>query len=472
MSKTPARPADAAAEVTQSSEAVTFRDIFALREYRALYLSTLVNWIGDYLAKAAVTVLVYHQSQSVLLSAASFAISFLPWLFGPLLAALAERYPYHRVMISADLSRMVLIGLLLIPGLPVPLLLILLFAASLFAPPTQAARSALLPVVVGRERLALALATNQTSGQAAQVIGYLSGATLAVALSPQAALGIDVATFAVSALLIGFGVRRRAAFLTHTQRGPLIRDTAEGFRVVFGHPALRAIVIVVFTTTVFAIVPEGLAAAWAAETSPDGAARGLDQGMIMAAGPLGFVFGGLFFNRLVPAARRTRLIRFLAVLPPLFLVPSLVGPPVTVVALMVMCSGVVQGALMPTLNATFVLALPQHFRARAYGVVNSGIQLSQFSAVIITGTLADRFWLPMVVGLWSIGGTLAMLILAIRWPSPQTFTAAVEEAAKEPAAAEEATTTEPAAEEAAARQPAADRVATTSVTPEQPRPNR
>ena len=114
---------------------------------------------------------------------------------------------------------------------------------------------------------------------------------------------------------------------------------------------------------------------------------------------------------------------------------------------------------MPTLNATFVLALPQHFRARAFGVVNSGLQLSQFSAVMITGTLADHFWLPMVVGLWSIGGTLAMALLALRWPSPKTFTELVD-------AAESAEPTRQAPGPGSARMP------TTSVTPERPQPNR
>ncbi|MEU4425808.1 MFS transporter [Actinoplanes sp. NPDC024001] len=439
--------------MTDSEPAVTFRDVFGVREYRALYLSTLVNWIGDYLSRAAVTVLVYQQSESVLLSAVSFGIGYLPWLFGPLLAAVAERYPYRRVMISSDLCRMVLIGLLLIPDLPVPVMLALLLLSSLGAPPTQAARSALLPMVVGRERLALALAVNQTSGQAAQVIGYLAGATLAVALNPRIALGIDVATFALSALLIAAGVRRRPTAFAAAQRTHLLEETAEGFRLVFGHPALRSIVIVVFTMTIFAIVPEGLAAAWAAEGTSDPASRGLNQGMIMAAGPFGFVIGGILFNRLVPAARRTRLIPVLAVLPPLFLVPSLAGPPAPLVALMVLCSGVVQGALMPTLNATFVLALPQHFRARSFGVVNSGVQLSQFSAVMITGTLADHFWLPMVVGLWSVGGTLAMVVLAVNWPSPKTFADAVDAAA----------TAEP---------PVTPERPTTSVTPERPQPNR
>ncbi|MBB2948104.1 MFS family permease [Actinoplanes lutulentus] len=419
---------------------MTFREVFGLPEFRALFSSGVVDQIGDYLSRAAVTALVYQQSQSVLLSATSFAISYLPWLFGPLLSALAERYPHRRVMITSDLCRMVLISLLLLPGLPVPVMFVLLFLSGLGAPPSRSARSAMLPLVVGRDRLALAVASTQTSGQAAQVIGYLAGATLSVALTPRIALGLDVLTFALSAAIVAFGIRRRPAESAGAERTHLLQETFEGFRLVFGDQVLRSITIVVYTVTIFAIVPEGLAAAWAAEGTSGPDSHGLDQGMIMAAGPLGFVIGGILFNRFVPAARRVRLIPLLAVIAPLLLVPTITGPPAPIVALLVLLAGLLHGSLLPTLNATFVLALPHGFRARAFGVVNSGIQLSQFGAVMLTGMLADRFWLPTVVGLWSIGGTLAMLLVAIFWPRPVAFAEAAERASASVPSARQPTT--------------------------------
>ncbi|MEV0895724.1 MFS transporter [Actinoplanes sp. NPDC049802] len=401
---------------TKSGGNATFRSIFRLKEYRAVYLATLINWLGDYLSRAAVTVLVYHKSQSVLLSAASFAVGFLPWIVGPLLSAVAERYPYRRVMIVADLTRMALIALLLIPHIPVALMLLILLLAGLAAPPAQAARSALLPELVGRERLPLATALQQTASQTAQVVGYMAGATLAVALTPRIALGLDVLTFLASALLVTFGVSRRPAANPDRGRTHLLRETAEGFRLVFSHPLLRSIVTVVFTVTIFAIVPEGLAAAWAVEGTPDHSASSLDQGLIMAAGPFGFVLGGILFSRLVPAHHRARLVPYLAVAMPLLLVPSLTAPPAPVVAVLVMLSGLTQGALLPTLNANFTLALPDGYRARAFGVVGSGVQVTQFTAVIITGLLADHFRLPLVVGLWSVGGAIVMLLIVLSWP--------------------------------------------------------
>jgi MFS family permease len=452
--------------VTQSDRPVTFRDVLGIREYRAIYSSLLVNWVGDYLSKAAVTLLVYQQSESVLLSAAAFAASFLPWIIGgTLLSALAERYPYRRVLITADLFRILPTTLLLVPHMPIWIMVLLVFLASLGMPPTQSARSALLPHLVGRDKLPTAIAINQTTTQAAQVFGYLAGATIATAISPRLALAVDVLTFALSAAFIFTGVRPRPAARTRAQRSHLLRESAEGFRLVLGRRVLRSIAVMVCLMTMFSIVPEALAAAWAAEGVADSTIRGLDQGLIMAAGPVGFVVGGLLIARLVSPATRNRLIRPFAVLIPLVLVPAIAGPPPLVVALLVAISGVAQGGLSPTLNGKFVLMIPHGYRARAYGVVQTGMQLCQFSGVIISGVLADFFWLPLVVGLWSIGGTAVMAAVAARWPSDRMFEDAIDEAAATqpptPATAP-APASAPSIETAAAAAP----VATTSVTPE------
>jgi MFS family permease len=464
------RPADGLGAPGEAAEGVddrpaTFRDVFAVREYRALYLACALSWVGDYLARAAITVMVYQQTRSVLLSAASFAVSYLPWILGgPLLAALAERYPYRRVMVACDLARMLLIGLVAIPGIPVPAMFVLIFLAMLANPPTQAARSALLPLILTRDRLVVGIAVNTSTSQAAQVVGYLAGAALAAAVSPQLALALDALTFALSAALITGGVRPRPTAMTAAHRSHLLRETGEGFRLVFGDRVLRSVAVLVFALTLFAIVPEGLAAAWAAETNPHAASRGLAQGLIMAASPIGFILGGLLIGRFVAPTDRRRLIRPFAVIAPLALVPALTSPSAPVVALMALVSGFAVAGLMPTLNGIFVLALRHGFRARAFGVMQGGMQLSQGGAVLVTGLLADRFPLPRVVGLWSVGGTLLMLAVVSRWPSVQTFNAAIAAATDELPEVAPPTGSGPAAPRSAAE---ADRNGA-SVTPRPP----
>ncbi|MEV6632274.1 MFS transporter [Actinoplanes sp. NPDC051470] len=412
---------------------VTFRDVFAVSEYRAVYLALIASWIGDYLARAAVTVLVFQRTDSVLLSAAAFATSYLPWLlFGPLLAALAERHSYRSAMVLGDLARTALILILVIPGVPWPAILAVLFAVTLAGVPIQAARSALMPLMLGRSRMAVAMAANATTIQAAQVAGYLVGATVAAAANPRLAMGIVALLFVTSALLVAGGVRHRPPAVPEGQRTHLVKESAEGFRLVFGSRMLRSIALLAFSISAFSIVPEGLAAAWAAQSDPGSVSRGLGQGMIMAAGPVGFVIGGLITGRLITQATRHRLIRPLAVLAPLMLIPAVTSPPVPIVVVLTLLSGAAMGGLIPTLNTQFVLCLPHGYRARAFGVMQQGLQVAQGGAVLLTGVLADHAPVPVVVGLWSVAGAGLMLAQAYRWPGAGSQ---VETAAEPPAPA-------------------------------------
>jgi hypothetical protein len=265
-------------------------------------------------------------------------------------------------------------------------------------------------------------------------------------------------------------VQPRPPARTRAERTHLLRESGEGFQLVFGRRVLRSIALMVFVMSMFAIAPESLAAAWAAEGGGDPATRGLDQGMIMAAGPVGFVVGGLVVTRLATPALRDRLIRPLAILSSLALVPALTDPPVLVVVVLVAISGAAGGGLSPTLNGKFVLMLPHGYRARAYGVVQAGMQLAQFAGVMVTGVLADLFWLPMVVGLWSIGGTAVMAYLSARWPSDHTFAVAADEAAATMPPAEQGSPPPRHAVPAPAPavEPTPAHAARTSVTPKHP----
>ncbi|MEU8219474.1 MFS transporter [Micromonospora taraxaci] len=406
----------------------TFREVFAQHEFRAVFVAGALSWVGDYVAKAAVTLLVYQQTRSVALSATAFAVSFLPWLLGgPVLAALAERYPYRRVMVTCDVIRMALMLLIAIPNLPYQAVLALIFAATLANPPSQAAKSALMPQMLSGDRLVLGLSLNSSIGQAAQVVGYVFGAAVA-AIDPEVALLFNAATFGLSALLVRLGVRDRPASMAPAHRSHLLRETRQGFTIVFGTPVLRSIAVLVFSAMLFSIVPEGLAAAWANEGAKGGLSTGAAQAVIMVANPVGFILGGLLVSRLFGPARRMKLMRPLAVFAPLALVPALLNPPPLVVALLAALCGFAVAGMLPMANGLFVQALPNGFRARAFGVMATGVQVIQGLAVLATGLLADRFPIPVVVGLWSAAGVVLMAVATLSWPDRQTVDDAIAEA--------------------------------------------
>ncbi|MEU8424591.1 MFS transporter [Micromonospora sp. NPDC048835] len=403
----------------------TFREVFAQPEFRAVFVAGTLSWVGDYVAKAAVTLLVYQQTESVALSATAFAVSFLPWLLGgPVLAALAERYAYRRVMVACDLIRMALMLLIAIPSLPYQAVLVLIFAATLANPPSQAAKSALIPQLLTGDRLVVGLSLNSSVGQAAQIVGYVFGAAVS-AIDPGVALLFNAATFGLSALLVRFGVRNRPPVTNPAHRSHLLRETRQGFGMVFRTPVLRAIAVLVFCAMLFSIVPEGLAAAWAHEEGRGALSAGTAQAAIMVASPVGFILGGLLVSRLFGPARRLTLMRPLAVLAPLVLVPVLLDPPPLVVALLAALCGFAVAGMLPMANGLFVQALPNGFRARAYGVMATGMQVIQGLAVLVTGLLAERFPIPIVVGVWSAAGVLLMTVATLHWPDRQTVDDAI-----------------------------------------------
>jgi MFS family permease len=413
------------AEHSAAERPATFCEVIASKEYQALYSASALSWLGDSMARAAVTGLVYRQTHSALASAATFAISYLPWLgIGPVLTALVERYPFRRVMIICDAVRMVMIGLVALPGMPVPAMLVLLFTTALLNPPFDAARAALLPRILDGDRYVVGLSLQLTTAQSTQIAGYFLGASFAV-LDPRMALVFDAATFGVSACLIGLGVHLRAAETRSGPRRHLLRETADGFGLVFGTPVLRSIALLVFGTMLFAVVPEGLAAAWAGVLTNSLDDRGWLQAMIMAANPIGFVLGSVIVGQIRPPARR-RLVRPFSLLAPLVLVPALTFPSWCVVITISLLCGVVTSTLIPTVNGLFVQALPSAFRARAFGVMQSSMLLLQGAAVFVTGALADRYPLPMVVGVWGTCGVVLMLGIVVTWPSGARLAEAME----------------------------------------------
>jgi len=429
----------------RTEHTVTFSEVFRVGEYRAIFAATQLAEAGEHMAKAAVTALVFFVTDSVTLTAVTFAISYAPWVVGgPFLATLAERLRYRAVMVTSDALRAAILGGVAVLAVTLPaadtsgdrvpgaiwLILVLLFAEALLAPPALAARSAVLPLVLEGERVTLGLAINQTGRQATQVLGYMAGALIAI-VDPTLALAINSGTYVLTALIIRFGLRDWAPAMRAEDRSHLLRETREGFQIVFGTPTLRAIAVVVFASMLFAIVPEGLAITWAEDLAQDNEARrGLYQGLIMIANPVGHAMAGMLVARLLRPTVRSRLVRYFVVAAPLALVPAVFSPGITGVVAMTMISGLAIAGMLPTLNGIFVQILRHGYRARAFGVMNSGMQLTQGGAVLAVGAIAGLgdLPLPVVVGVWSAGGVVLTLILALRWPRPEVFQAAIVDA--------------------------------------------
>ena len=90
---------------------------------------------------------------------------------------------------------------MLLPRMPLVALIALLYAVTAIQPPFDAARSAILRDMVQGERYALAAAVLQSTFRLMIVAGAAAGGLMVALLGARPALGIDAATFVVSALL-------------------------------------------------------------------------------------------------------------------------------------------------------------------------------------------------------------------------------------------------------------------------------
>src|SRR5215469_15186483 len=295
---------------TEATKA-TFAQVFAVGEFRALWLAQLLSVAGDQLARVAITVLVYDRTRSALLTALTYALTYLPWIVGGLaLSGLADRLPRREVMIACDLARMVLVLLMVtvsLAGSATALwtMVALLFFVTLLDSPFESARSALMADILTGERYVLGTTLTQISFQVGTVLGFALGGLVVAALGTRTALLADAATFAVSAVLLLLWVHKRpaAAGQGAGQRPSHWADMVAGVRLVFGDPTLRTLVLFGWLVT-FYVVPMGLAAPYAARFH--GVPLAVGAGLVFAALPFGTAVGTFVLGRVVSPERRRR----------------------------------------------------------------------------------------------------------------------------------------------------------------------
>src|ERR1039457_850347 len=219
-----ARPpsSDVPSARTAAAERASYRQVLGHGEFRAIFAADVVSMLGNVVAAVALTVLVYQRTHSPALAASVMTLAFLPYLFGGiLLGAAADRLPARGVLVGCDLISASLVGVMVIPGIPVAGMLALLFVAGLVSPVYSGARSALLPgVLTPGPRYVLGRALLRTVAQSAQIVGYGLGGLLLAALSPRGALAVDAVSFAASAAVLRFGTAARRPRAGRVRAGP------------------------------------------------------------------------------------------------------------------------------------------------------------------------------------------------------------------------------------------------------------
>ena len=401
-------------------ERATFRSVFAVGEFRYLWLAQVLSVLGDQLARVAMTVLVYDQTRSAFWAALTYAVTLVPWLLGGLaLSGLADRLPRRAVMVACDVARMVLVSGMALLSLRatatavLPLMVVLLFAVTLLDSPFKAARSAMLPDILTGELYVLGVAVSQTALQIGMVAGFALGGIVVTVLHAGGALILDAVTFAGSAVLVRAGVRSRPAAATHhAATASRLGQIMAGVHLVFGRPVLRTLVLFGWLVT-FYIVPMGLAAPIAARLH-SGLPSAVATGLVFAAGPFGTMIGAIAFSRFVPPVRRQAWLGPLAIAACAVLVLFVFHPGIAGTLAILAVSGACASYQLAA-NSAFVAAVPPERRGQAFGLANGGMQAFQGLWIVLAGALAGHPPFSPALVIAVSGGIGAALAAALAW---------------------------------------------------------
>ncbi len=390
----------------------TFREVFAVGQFRILWLAHLQSVLGDQLARVALSVLVFDRTGSPAWAAATYAMTILPNLAGgALLSGLADRFPRRTVMVGADVLRAVLVAVMALPGQPIVVMVGLLAVVQVLYAPFTAARTAVLPAVLEGDRFVVGTTVMRTTDQLGHVAGFGVGAALVTAMGTHATLAVDAGTFAISALLLSLGIqahRPPAAGTAARGAGAWWRTVRAGFTLVTGDRRLRALVALACVSG-FYVIPEGLAVPYAAQIH----GGTLAVGLLLAANPAGAVLG-MFTLKWVPPDRRLRLMGPLAVATCLVLIPTGWTPPLAATVVLWVLNGLFSSYDMVA-NVTFVQIVPDASRGQAIGLAVAAMLTAQGVGVLAGGLLAQVIIPAVVIGCAGFGGTVAAIAASVAW---------------------------------------------------------
>ena len=170
-----------------------------------------------------------------------------------------------RVQIARDvLSQLDARRLVAVPGIPFPLICVLVAGVSFLQAPFKAAQLALLPTVLPGDLYLVGMGVRNITMQTAQMVGFAGGGVLINAINPFLGLALDAATFLASALCVRLGVHSRPAAASRESRPSFVSSARAGASLIWREPGLRILLLLGWLTA-FLIVYEGLAAPYTAE---------------------------------------------------------------------------------------------------------------------------------------------------------------------------------------------------------------
>src|SRR5262249_38615770 len=175
------------------------------RNLKRLWGGQIASEIGDWFYTLAIYTLLLQLTGKASSVALALVLQVLPQTFiGPLAGVVNDRMRRKRVMIAADLGRMVIVFLMLLVRSPAIVWLVypLLFVETLMAAFFEPARSSVIPNITEREDVILANTLSSATWSVNLLLGASIGGVVAALLGRDAVFVLNALSFLVSAVLI------------------------------------------------------------------------------------------------------------------------------------------------------------------------------------------------------------------------------------------------------------------------------
>lgn len=280
------------------------RPLWRDRNFGTYWVAQLLSVAGDSFAYIAVPLLVLRATGSVaqmgLLTAVAGAASVVAGVFG---GVLVDRLDRRTLMITADLARLVLYGLIPLVWLAGPrvgLLFVVLPLAEAVGMVFQIASVTAVRNLVDRDRITEANGRLQASYAAAGIGGPLLAGLVSARFGPTAAIAINAVSFALSAAGLWLVRLRQPAGggAAHVERGKPVAEFLAGARFLWRQPVLRSLTVLL---SVFIFLTFGLTDVLIYYIKHDLAGSDGTVGMVLGLAAVGTIAGSLL---VAPLRRR------------------------------------------------------------------------------------------------------------------------------------------------------------------------
>ena len=383
--------------------ALTYRSLFAIREFRVLFANRCVVVLSVAASGLALATITYQATRSAVLSGLSlFGGPLVSLVVSQLLLASCDRVGPRAALVCQMGALLVCDALQLVPGMPwqarFGLLAIPYAVNAMFA----GTRWVLVREIVPDGSYILARSTmNLAEGM--QVAGYGVGGLALLWLSPRGLFAFAAVADLLALASVRLGVRARPAHAARGSGSGMVRRTAAVNRRLLRSPVTRPLYIALW-------MPNGLIVGCESLFIPYGhaasAGRGAVAGWLFAATAAGAMAGEILVGRFVPPARRDRSIGPLRLL---LAVPYLVfflAPPVPVAVPLGFLASAGYAASLP-LQDRLIRHTDDAIQGQALGLHVNGMMLWQAIGALLAGAAAS--WLPPAAAM----GTMAAASTAV-----------------------------------------------------------